>query len=366
MFAVLKGLGAQHRLEPLVLSRLALDPAVTERILEYVDRTNVGTLGAIGAAFLILTVVSLLGSIEATFNHIWRVKMGRSWYRKVTDYVSVVLLTPFLLLVAVAITSSLHEQRLLRWLLDTEYIGGALLAVLRLVPFAINVLALGVLYAVMPNRRPNVRAIAIGAVAAGCAWQLVQMGYVALQIGVARYNAIYGALAQLPVTLVWIYVSWVVVLAGVELAAVVEFGPDPGTREWSRASRWGTALQVLVRAAESFRTSGGGIEPQHLAAEMQVDSHLVADVTEKLRDAHFLAAVEGAPGTYVLARDPSCIDLAMLAAVFDGATAPPVCDPRVGSILDQLDAERYAELRQHTVADLLDGKIECDRPALPH
>ena len=81
-------------------------------------------------------------------------------------------------------------------------------------PILINVLAIGIMYTVMPNRRPHFPSILVAAIVAGVLWQMVQLGYVALQIGVARYSAIYGALSQLPVTLVWIYVSWAVVLAG--------------------------------------------------------------------------------------------------------------------------------------------------------
>jgi YihY family inner membrane protein len=186
MFAVLKGLGAQHRLEPLLLSKLSLDPEVTARLLEWIDHTNVGTLGALGAVFLIFTVISVLGSIESIFNVVWRVRHGRSWWRKVTDYVSVVLLIPFLLLFAVGLTSALREQAILRALLSVEVVHGVVLFVLGLAPIAMNVVALGILYAVMPNRRPHAKSIVIAALLAGCVWQVVQNGYVSLQIGVAR------------------------------------------------------------------------------------------------------------------------------------------------------------------------------------
>lgn len=186
MFAVLKGLGAQHRLEPLLLSKLSLDADVTARLLEWIDHTNVGTIGALGAVFLIFTVISVLGSIESIFNLVWRVRHGRTWWRKVTDYVSVVLLIPFLLLFAVGMTSALREQAILRALLDIDVVHGVVLFLLGLTPIAINVIALAMLYAVMPNRRPHPASIAVAALLAGCAWQVVQNAYVSLQIGVAR------------------------------------------------------------------------------------------------------------------------------------------------------------------------------------
>ena len=351
VFAVLKGLGAQRHLEPLLLSRLALDPDVSDRIMTYIDRTNVSTLGALGAAALIATVISVLGSIETSFNHIWRVHKGRSLWRKVTDYVSTVLLTPFLLLAAVGITSSLQEQSLLRAILNTQYIGDAALEALRLAPLLINAVALGILYAVMPNRRPNFDAIVVSAAVTGCVWQLVQWTYVALQIGVARYNAIYGALSQLPVTLVWIYVSWAVVLAGAELAALWEFGADsagPG-----EISRWAVALHVLLRAAEAFR-EGGSVEAPVLARELRVDRAFVGQVVDDLSAGGLLAAVGHPPGHYLLARDPQAIDLALLDSLFDRTALPPGCDRRVADVLERLGAERHTNLQRRSLTDLLD------------
>jgi len=351
MFAVLKGLGVQRRLEPLLLSRLSLGPEATESILTYIDHTNVGTLGVLGAIALVTTVVSVLGSIEGSFNHIWRVRRGRTWWRMATDYLSTVLLTPFLLLGAVAITSSLREQALLRWMLQTEYIGPATVLLFRLAPVVINSVALGILYVVMPNRRPHAPSILVGAIAAGCAWQVVQREYVSLQIGVAHYNAIYGALAQLPVTLVWIYVSWAVVLAGAELAAVCEFGLEHAAEAAAMYSG-GVALHVLLRAAEHFRSGGGPITLQPLVRELRVDRALVAETAEQLRRRGLLAAVEDSEESYVLARDPATIDLALLPELMSRHDVPPGCDPRVRAQLDQLQLDQQAQLRGHSLADL--------------
>lgn len=353
MFAVLKGLGAQHRLEPLLLSRLSLDPEVTGRLMEWIDHTNVGTIGALGAVFLIFTVISVLGSIESIFNMVWRVARGRSWWRKVTDYVSVVLLIPFLLLFAVGITSAMREQAILRELFAIDVLHGIWLALLRLAPVAMNVVAIGILYAVMPNRRPHAKSIVIAALVAGCAWQVVQTAYVSLQIGVARANAIYGALAQLPVTLVWIYVSWAVILAGAQLAAVIEFGPEPTDERSRDVSRWAVALHVLTRAAERFRGGGGAVHLGEVAQELDVNSELVSECVAKLCDAQTLVAVEGGEECYVLARDPAVISLALLAEYFGEARPPAGADQRVVQLLHALENERREQLAPRSLADLL-------------
>ena len=354
MFAVLKGLGAQHRLEPILLAKLSLDPEVTARLLEWIDHTNVGTLGALGAVFLIFTVISVLGSIESIFNLVWRVQHGRTWWRKVTDYVSVVLLIPFLLLFAVGITSALREQAILRALLSVEVVHGLVLFVLGLAPIAMNVVALGMLYAVMPNRRPHPKSILIAAFLAGCGWQVVQNAYVSLQIGVARASAIYGALAQLPVTLVWIYVSWAVVLAGAQLAAVIEFGPEPEDERTRDVSRWAVALHILVRAAGHFRTGGGPVGLGEVARDLEVNSEVAAECVQRLCEAGTLAPTGEDQECFVLARDPATISLSLLADRFGEARSPDGADPRVAHLLRALATGRREELARTTLADLLE------------
>jgi membrane protein len=351
MFAVLKGLGVQRRLEPILLSGLGLDAEVVERLVGFIDQTNVGTLGVLGAFALVFTVLSVLGAVEASLNQIWRVAESRSWLRKATDYLSVVLLTPFLLLAGVAITSSVEEQAILRWVLDTEYVGDALVRVMRLAPVAINAIALGVVYAVMPNRRPRLLPIVAGAMFAGVVWQLVQVAYVSLQIGMARYSAIYGALSQLPVTLVWLYVSWVVVLLGAEVGATLELGGE--SERDGRVSRRAVALHVLVRLAERFREGGGGVAARALAADLAVSPGLTEEVCRGLAKAGYLIAVEAGEPTYALGREPRAIELVVVDAQVGTGALPARLDGRVRAALEALRQRQADPWEGRHLSDLL-------------
>ena len=356
MFAALKGLGVQRRLEPFLLSRLALDHDVASRIIGYIDRTNVRTLGALGAVGLVLTALSVLSSVEASFNYIWRVRRGRTWWRKLTDYLGTVLLTPFLLLTAVVMTSSLQDRALLQLMLHTEYVGGVMVAMLRVTPIVINAAALAILYAVMPNRRPRVGGIFLGAAVAGCLWQVVQWAYVTTGVRMVTYNAIYGTLSQLPVTLIWFYVSWAIILAGAELAAVTEFGPEVALGRQS-ASRWAIALHLLARAADHFRGRGDGIDPLAIARQLRLEADTVMEVIEALGKAGFLAAVGEGEMLYILARDPRKIDLAEVNALVDVGGAPAGCDSRVKAWIADLAAQRRDGWPQRRLSDLL-GEVE--------
>ena len=353
MFAVLKGLGVQDRLEPLLLSRLSLDQGSTELIIGYIDRTNVSSLGGLGAATLVLTVISVLGTIESSFNDIWRVTRARSLWRQVTDYLGVVLLTPFLLLAGVAITSATQVRQILQWMTANGYVGGAATLALSFTPIVVNALGIGVLYAVMPNRRAVWRPIAISALIAGCAWQLVAWGYLRLQIGVAGYSAVYGALAQLPVTLVWLYLSWTIVLAGAELAAVLEFGRAAPAGAGSSPDPRAIALHLLVRAADEFVRGEPGIEPRATAHELGVEIDAVQRATTALQDFGWLAAVDIQPPRFVLARAPATIELERLDGLARRDWVPPRIDPRAAAALREVDAKGPELWGGRTLADLL-------------
>src|SRR4029453_12763136 len=162
IFAMVKALGGvEDRLDALV-QMFTVDPTVTRMIVDFVRQAHVGALTGLSSALLLYTAYSLLGSIEATFNRIWRVRRGREWWRQLADYLSVFLVTPFLLVGAMGATSFVQEQSVLMWLLEEPYVAFATAQLLRLVPIAFNFVAVGVLYTVMPNRRPNFRAILMG------------------------------------------------------------------------------------------------------------------------------------------------------------------------------------------------------------
>src|SRR5512136_3196428 len=208
-FALLKGFGVHNKVEPLILNKVAAGSQETvDKIITYINNTNMTSMGAIGLVALVLTVVSVLGNIEEAFNVIWGVKETRTFYRKFSDYLSVVITGPLLLLAAVSITTSLQSQWIVKWLVEKSYLGDALLSLFRLAPYVTIWLALVFLYIFIPNTRVNFRSALFGGVLAGTIWQLAQWGYIHFQVGVAKYNAVYGTLSLLPLLMVWIYTSW--------------------------------------------------------------------------------------------------------------------------------------------------------------
>jgi membrane protein len=296
MFAVLKGLGVQNELEPLLLKNLAVGGGtVVTKIVEYINNTNVARLGTFGLIFLVLTVLTLLSNIEKTFNRVWGVQETRPLLRRFTDYFSVVTIGPLFLVLAISMTSTLRSQQLVQSLLDQQYIGEALLSLFEVLPFMIMWLVFAGLYLFMPNVKVNLRAALIGGVFGGTLWQVSQWGYLNFQVGVARYNAIYGTMAALPILMVWLYLSWMIVLLGLEMTYATQ--NLRSIRQDIRGSRVNFAsleflsLTVLLFVARRFYLGKTALDQEALSSHLDVPPRLLRKILDELVHLGLLAEI---------------------------------------------------------------------------
>ena len=218
-FSLSKGLGLEsERLRSMLVRLFSGHEEIVERLLNYVEHTDVRALGTVGLLFLIYSAVSLLGRIEISFNKIWGVKHNRPLVRKFADYLSVLLIFPLLMVSATTITASVSASSFGVWLQSAPLLSW----VFKLLPFVIVWAAFTFIYVFMPNTKVSVKAGMAGAFVAALVWSLVQWGYIYFQVGVSKYNAIYGTFAALPIFLVWLNLSWTIVLLGCEIVFVVQ------------------------------------------------------------------------------------------------------------------------------------------------
>ena len=192
--------------------------SAVERIFDYVEKTNFTTLGTIGVAGLFLSVILVLGNIEMAMNAIWHVDSGRSVTRKISDYLALLILMPISLNIGLAANTVLTNESLLKKfsiLLPMEWIQAL---VLKFIPVFFLSLTLYVIYLFFPNTRVKTVPALVGAVFAGFFWFEAQNLYLALQVGVSRYNAIYGSFATLPLFLIWLFLGWIFILLGAQIA----------------------------------------------------------------------------------------------------------------------------------------------------
>ncbi|HEY5973469.1 MAG TPA: YhjD/YihY/BrkB family envelope integrity protein [Geobacteraceae bacterium] len=319
-FAVLKGLGVQNRLEPFLLEQVtAGSQEVVSRIISYINNTNMTSLGTLGLLSLLVTVVTLLGNIEEAFNVIWGVKETRSLKRKFSDYLSVIVSGPLLLFTAISITTSLQSQEMVRWLLGTTYLGDLVFVLLRLAPYVSIWVALVFLYIFIPNTVVRFRSALLGGILAGTCWQFAQWLYIHLQVGVARYNAIYGTLSVLPVLLVWIYTSWLIVLFGVEVVYAHQnirtFRREVRAPALNHRLRELLTLAVMETVATAFIANHPCWSAERLAEELDVPVRVVRELLGELQLAGFLVATHDEPSCYQPAREPEQITVAEILAL---------------------------------------------------
>ena len=193
-----------------------------DQLFDYVDRTNFVRLGTFGMLGIFLSVILVLNHIEAAMNTIWRITTGRSVLRKITDYLTLLVLLPITINIALAAGAILESQSLTGYLdrfIPAEWIQALLL---NGIPIFFLTITLYVIYIFFPNTRPKTFPALAGALLAGTLWFATQNLYISMQIGVSKYNAIYGSFATFPLFLVWIYFGWLFVLLGAQVAYAIE------------------------------------------------------------------------------------------------------------------------------------------------
>ncbi len=189
-----------------------------DQIFDYVERTNFATLGTFGIIGMVLAALGVLGSIEQSMNTIWQTTTGRALGRKLIDYMALMILLPVSINLALATSATLHNPTLHSLIQNVIPILWFERFFLKALPIAMLVVTFMLLYQFLPNTRVGFIPALAGGLFGGFAWYGVQIMYVKMQIGVAKYNAIYGSFATLPLFFLWIYIAWVVFLLGAEVA----------------------------------------------------------------------------------------------------------------------------------------------------
>lgn len=225
IFVVLRQVGVQHVLEPFLLEQLAGGTHESgARLLAYVERAKVHSLGAFGVAGILIAFFMLLDNVREAFNAIAEVPEQRGVLRRGVDYLVLVCAVPVLLFVTFGITTMLQSRWLFHWLGSKATLGWGLMLLLRLTPFVCSSLVLLLVYLLLPAAPVRFRSALLGGFLTGACWQLAHWVYFHFQFGITRYNLLYGALALVPFLLIWIYTSWLLVLFGFELVCWYQHG----------------------------------------------------------------------------------------------------------------------------------------------
>ncbi|MCX5870722.1 MAG: YihY/virulence factor BrkB family protein [Deltaproteobacteria bacterium] len=192
--------------------------SAADKLFNYVDKTDFTTLGSIGVLVMLITIIMVFVTIEMAMNAIWQVHSGRSALRKIIDYLALLILMPVAINIGFAATTIITNPTLLDKIEPFLPVIWLQTIVLLLLPILFITLALSISYMVFPNTRVHPVPAFIGAAFAGSLWFITQNIFINLQIGVSNYNAIYGSFATLPLFLVWLYLGWIFILSGAQVA----------------------------------------------------------------------------------------------------------------------------------------------------
>jgi len=295
IFGIAKGFGFQKKLEAELISGFkgqeeALDWIVT-MARNYLENVNGGLIAGIGLVVLFWTVMGLLSNIERSLNSIWQVKKSRRFVRKFTDYLSIMLIAPIFILVAssanVFITSQINT-------ITTEvailgHIKPAINFFLHFIPYFLIWFLLTIVYVAMPNTKVNFMSALVGGIIAGTLVQLTQWGYVYFQIGVSKYNALYGSFAALPLFLIWLQISWLIVLLGAEISFasqnVAKYEYEYDSLNISYKLKRILALLIANYVFKVFEEGDTPLTSYELAKKLKIPVRIVRNITFELTEA---------------------------------------------------------------------------------
>lgn len=365
--SVLKGFGVHDQLEP-TLVRL-LEPLgeknteVAGRIVSFVENLDFSVLGAIGLILLIYTAISLIQKIESAFNHMWRLTHSRSLIQRFTDYLSVIMVGPVLVVAAVAITASLGSYHLVSMLNALPFMNDLLRFIGKILPYLLVIVAFTFVYLVVPNTRVAIRSAFYGGVVAGVLWQLSGVLFTSFVAGSTSYTVIYSSFAILLVFMIWLYVSWAILLIG---ACVSFYHQNPeylrlgkGGFHLSSRMRDQLALQVMLNIARSH-DGQSELQPtlENLAAYQQVPMPMMLRVLEALEADGLVTRSAHTPARYMPARSLSrisIIDILVSARIAEdaGRSEQVHCDQEVAELTDRLERGLKSLLDEQSLADLI-------------
>lgn len=293
-FGVAKGFGFEKMLENTLTEQLQGQGEAITKIIQFaqqlLENTKGGIVAGVGILILFWTVIKVLGNIENSFNAIWGIKKSRTMGRKFADYLSIMLICPLLFIMSSSVTVFVTGfiASIIEKLSFLGLIGGLIVGIIKFLPYVVIWVLFSFIYIIMPNGKVNLKSGILGGIVSGTIYQLVQWAYIAFQIGVAKFNAIYGSFAALPLFLVWLQMSWLIVLFGAEIAfshqndKLYEFEPD--CLRASFAFKRLMLVYVLTDMVERFINGEQASAAEEIAHRLGMPIRLVRELVFSLTE----------------------------------------------------------------------------------
>lgn len=365
-FSVLAGLGLHNELRPALYEVLApLGPQgeqITDQVIDLVDNVRGGLLGGVSLAFFIFTAVSMVQKVEESFNYVWHVAQPRSLARRFSEYLVVLLVGPVVVVIALGMLASVRNNDFVQWLLTKEAFGPVIFIASNLAPYVLISAVFTFLYIFVPNTGVKVKSALVGGFAGGFMWAGLGAIFTTFILYATQRQLIYSGFAVAISALIWLYLSWLVLLVGAQLAfyhqrpAFLRIGRrEPSL---SNSMRECLALNIMYSVGIAFRNKDRKVTLEDVSAQLKTPSIVLAPITESLEQAGLLIATEEEhllPG-----REVSRIRLTDILEVVrkhgdTGSYRGPAWAKQIAVLGQQFDAAINDITGDQTLADLLDS-----------
>ncbi len=330
LFGIAKGFGFEKKLEQQLLEQATDQDVMMLQLIELSQNmlatTKGGIVAGIGIIVLFWTIIKVIGNIEESFNHIWKIKKNRPFARKLSDYLSLMMLAPVLLITSSSMTVFVKTK--ITWLVTVIHLptlGTKLvLYAMSFSPLLIMSVLFSFIFIFMPNQKINVKAGVIAGIITGVLYQIVQTIYLNLQIGVSSYNAIYGSFAALPLFLVWLQIGWIVVLFGCEISFYIHnFESYRHNKKFSNLSfslKQNITIQVYHLIVKHFVNEEKAPHAEFIANELALPISIVQTILEALIECRLAVKLdkdEDEEDIYQPAKDISTLTIAKVKHILE-------------------------------------------------
>jgi len=374
-FSVLKGFGVHNQLEPALLNMMSAlgdkGEEIARQIVSFVDNIKVGVLGSLGLGMLIYTVVSLLYKIEKSFNYTWNITKSRPLGQRFSEYLSVILVGPLLIFSALGMTASLMNSTVVQTLSNMPALGFIVNSIGSLIPYALVIVAFTFVYVFMPNTRVQIGPALIGGAIAGIAWEATGWVFGHFVVNSGNYTAVYSGFAILIMFMIWLFVSWLILLLGSTIAFYCQHPEHLGVRrgklEISAQMTEKLSLLVMFFIGQHYYRNESGWQLDELAHWLGVPVNVAEVVLNKLHDRQLILHTSEDSPPYVPSHDMETLQakhiLDAVRSGDEGNEAIPwrlPAEPAVDQLMRDADEAINRVMLKQTLKDMVLSRMNHD------
>jgi membrane protein len=300
-FAIAKGFGLDQNLQDLVAKELKTQPEVLHWLINVsgnaLKETRGGYMAGIGVIILFWSVMSLLDQIESSFNHIWQIRLPRPWYRKFTDYITLMLITPIFIILSSSITVfiGIELSDFLSRSSILDFFKPVVSFLVKFTPYLLTWISLTIIFMVMPNTKVKFVPAFFAGIVSGSIIQVLQWLYIDLQFGISKLSAIYGSFAAIPLFIIWLQASWTVVLIGAELSFanqnISRYEYESDSLNVSHFQKKALVLLIMNRIIRNFSAGEKPVSAENIAGLLKIPVRLATDLLQDLTNVDLVSEI---------------------------------------------------------------------------